>query len=238
MIHCLHGAVGSHHDWSVFQDRFDDELNALDLWRFFDIDEPTLAEAGHKIAAQAVPGDILLGYSMGGRLALHALLADPKRWQAAIIISAHPGLTHGHQDRLANDQAWGQLALQNWEKFLQKWNDQEILASTPEGFHQAEASDQKAVSQSFHHWSLGKQGDLRSRLHEITCPVLWISGEKDPKFTTLAAEASALTPLAVHRTISSAGHRVPWDQPEEVAHQVRSFLAGPTDPPFTNSAFA
>lgn len=224
MIHCLHGAVGSFKAWENFREDLGHSMTPVDLWRFFDQATPTLAEAGQSICQTASSGDILLGYSMGGRLALHALITDPQKWKAAIIVSAHPGLTEEKEERRIKDLEWAALSARDWESFLQEWNQQSILDSLPEGLHQADISDQKNVSQSFENWSLGNQKDLRPELPKITCPVLWITGEHDPKFTTLAKEACELLPNSEHLVIANSGHRAPWDQPSKFRAVINDFL--------------
>ncbi len=225
MIHCLHGAVGSNRDWDLFKSTLSHEVNALDLWHLFDSETPSLAQAGQVIANRAEANDLILGYSMGGRLALHALLAAPKKWRAAIIVSAHPGLTGGCPDRIGQDLKWAELASRDWNSFLKKWNQQGILPSIGRGLHQATSNDQKAVVKSFRHWSLGTQEDLRDKLATITCPVLWITGEKDHKFTQLGREATSFLRGSRHAVIAGSGHRVPWENPQDFTGIVREFLA-------------
>ena len=81
MIHCLHGAVGSFRAWETLSQDLNESVNALDLWRLFDRSTPTLVEAGRVISEGAEFGDVILGYSMGGRLALHALTAAPEKME-------------------------------------------------------------------------------------------------------------------------------------------------------------
>lgn len=224
MIHCLHGAVGSPSDWEIFEHSLGEKTKPWHLWDFFKDPPPSLQSAGLTIANHAAQGDILLGYSMGGRLALHALLSAPATWRAAIMISAHPGLITGELERLSYDEQWATLAEDNWPSFIEKWNQQTILASPPPGLHQASRKDQSAVAASFRHWSLGKQKNLASSLSTITCPVLWITGARDEKFTHLGREISTLIPFVKHEIVQDSGHRVPWEQPDLFASLVRQFI--------------
>lgn len=228
MIHCLHGNLGSSRDWEVFDGKFDLEIVAPDLWSLIESGSASLPEAGAKIAEAAEKDDVLLGYSMGGRLALHALLAAPRKWRAAIIISAHPGLIEGHEARLVSDARWAGLARDDWEDFLKKWNGLDILAtksSTMPGLHQTGRDRQIEVARAFHDWSLGTQKDLRPQFPMLDLPILWITGEFDEKFTRLAKEAVALLPNARHLIVPTAGHRVPWEQTIPFASAVRGFLS-------------
>ncbi|MBT8043358.1 MAG: hypothetical protein KJO79_00280, partial [Verrucomicrobiae bacterium] len=83
MIWALHGAVGMAADWRVFAASLPPSfggLRRLDLWRFLDCCPMPLEKFGITLAEEIKridPEPTLLGYSMGGRLALHALLAQP-----------------------------------------------------------------------------------------------------------------------------------------------------------------
>ena len=46
-----------------------------------------------------------------------------------------------------------------------------------------------SVARSFVDWSLGTQADLTAELAKITCPALWLTGERDAKFTELRKAA-------------------------------------------------
>jgi 2-succinyl-6-hydroxy-2,4-cyclohexadiene-1-carboxylate synthase len=167
----------------------------------------------------------LLGYSLGGRLALHALTTKPENWEAAILLSPHPGLQSiaERAARLQQDKAWAARFLNDpWDQVMAEWNGQAVLAGTSASQPELEASGRQ-VAQAFDGWSLGRQQDLRPLLPSVKCPVLWITGELDEKFTALA-RACTLLPNGIHRTIPNAGHRVHLDQPSAVIDTVRAFL--------------
>jgi len=234
----LHGAVGMASDWRGIGRQLASHgvgTRAVDLWRFLDCCPMPLEEFGEKLSAEASgevmrgSGRVLVGYSMGGRLALHALLADPAPWQAAVIVSAHPGLEAEHERaaRRAVDADWASRALMgDWAGFLGDWSDQEILAGVDMG-DAGRASRlgqrRREIARSFVDWSLGNQEPLWERLGEIRLPVLWITGAEDAKFTTLAQRAVARMPDASHRVIGGAGHRVPWQQEAAFCDAVARF---------------
>ena len=175
-------------------------------------------------------GRALLGYSMGGRLALHALLEIPHPWRAAVIVSAHPGLeSEGEREaRRAADAAWATRALAgNWQEFLTAWNAQPVLGGA---IRDPQASGglvirRREIARSFVDWSLGAQQPLWDRLHEITIPVLWVAGEHDAKFLDLAKRATALIPNSRLAVAPGSGHRVPWEVEEWLAAEVAGFLS-------------
>lgn len=236
---CLHGAVGMAADWRSLARNLAPagiSSRAVDLWRFLDCCPMPLTDFGQALNAEA-HGEIsrnnsraLLGYSMGGRMALHALLERAHPWQAAIIVSAHPGLENelDRASRRSADIAWATQALTgNWQQFLDAWNGQSILGPAPMREPQASGSlvmRRREIARSFVDWSLGVQEPLWDRLGEISIPVLWIAGENDPKFLALAQRAVSLMPHAQLATAPSSGHRVPWESDAWFANEIASFL--------------
>ena len=236
---CLHGAVGMAADWRELAKKLAPagiSTRAVDLWRFLDCCPMPLTDFGKALNAEAggeisrTNGRTLLGYSMGGRLALHALLEPDHPWQAAVIVSTHSGLEN-EADRAARrnaDITWATQALAgNWPQFLDAWNGQSILGPTPMRDPQGSGSlimRRREIARSFVDWSLGIQEPLWDRLGEISIPVLWIAGENDPKFLALARQAVSLMPNAQLATAPSSGHRVPWEAADWLANQIASFL--------------
>ncbi|BCX47051.1 2-succinyl-6-hydroxy-2,4-cyclohexadiene-1-carboxy late synthase [Haloferula helveola] len=256
-IWCLHGAVGMAEDWRDFSVP-GWAVKRVDLWRFLDCCPMDLAEFGAALnrEAEATQGrKVLLGYSMGGRLALHALLAGrderprssesaiggngprtsggarPYRgsWDAAVIVSAHPGLEDETQraERREKDAEWAAKALKGeWSEFLAEWNAQAVLATSDAELKMGDRGKlevrRNSVARSFMDWSLGAQAPLWNRLGRIACPVLWVAGERDTKFRELAERvASAGAGRSGHGLerdapatlwiAPGAGHRVPWE---------------------------
>lgn len=173
-------------------------------------------------------GKVLLGYSMGGRLALHALLDRPAGpWQAAVIVSAHPGLEDEQQrvQRRATDADWAAKALRgDWAGLLDEWNSQPVLADGPAPDRAGLIRRRQMVARSFVDWSLGAQAPLWSSLGGIKLPVLWVAGMRDRKFADLAERAAGLMPDAELWVAEAAGHRVPWLAGEAFVTRVAEFL--------------
>lgn len=234
MIWALHGAVGMAADWRDFAQKLPKrfgEPRRVDLWRFLDCCPMSLKETGRAIATEISHIDkapILLGYSMGGRLALHSLLEKPNIWHAAIIVSAHSGLENesDKEARREKDAEWSALALKSdWGDFLQRWNNQSILSDSQILPERSALKDRRAsIARSFIDWSLGQQENLLERFNQIHCPILWVTGEDDDKFIQLARKAVNQLPNAKHEIVSHAGHRVPWEQPMAFSQIVQKFL--------------
>lgn len=234
----LHGAVGAVSDWRSFASRLGERRigsRAVDLWRFLDCCPMSLDTFGKALDAEASgssrPSKVLVGYSMGGRMALHALLEDQHPWQAAVIISAHPGL-EDEMERCARrerDAAWASRALTApWSEFLAEWQSQPVLAGTEIRDNASSsrlAQRRREIARSFVDWSLGAQQPLWSRLSEIRIPVLWVAGEWDETYTLIAQRATSLIPTARLAIAPSCGHRVPWLAEDWLVEQIAGFLA-------------
>lgn len=238
---CLHGSVGMPADFRELSRnlaRSAISTRAVDLWRFLEAGALPIQHFGKALNDDAGgevfrgSGRSLLGYSLGGRLALHSLLEKNHPWQAAVIVSAHPGLEN-EAERLARrtqDSAWAAKAFAgDWRQFLEQWNAQPILGSgairDPEAAQRLIAR-RREIARSFVDWSLGAQTPLWDRLGEISVPVLWVVGENDVKFRAIAERAVPMIPhgkLAI-AIAPASGHRVPWEAGEWFAETVAGFL--------------
>lgn len=241
-IVALHGFLGLPSDWdSVFTEDFTAEfpVEAVDLWPstrelystngFADWSRAFLSQEETRSQKP-----ILLGYSMGGRLAMHAALRAPEKWAGAVFVSAHPGLA-SFEERVArtlNDQKWAQRFLKEpWDDVIRDWNSQAVLQ--PPGPELAPEAiplkprlesefDRQALALAMQFWSLGNQTDLRERLRGLPIPILFVTGELDTKFTSLIRDLK-LPEHHRHEVVARAGHRVPWDQPQAFREVVRRF---------------
>ncbi len=226
---CLHGAVGMAADWQGFSVP-GWAVKRVDLWRFLDCCPMTMPEFGRALntEAKAEAGKkILLGYSMGARLALQSLLQGGP-WDAAVLVAPHPGL-ESERERAARREAdaeWGSLALSGkWEEFLERWEDQPVLGGS--GFpadRRSLVGRRREVARSFIDWSLGAQDPVWEKLGGIACPVLWCAGERDAKFRALAERAVPGLPEGELWIAPGSGHRVPWEAPEAFRAKVGEFL--------------
>jgi 2-succinyl-6-hydroxy-2,4-cyclohexadiene-1-carboxylate synthase len=245
----LHGAVGSASDWRSFASRLAAEKigsRAVDLWRFLE-DEPMSMDAfGLALNAEATATRkrprVLVGYSMGGRLALHALLQPGHPWDAAVLLSTHPGLESdaARAERCARDAAWATRALTlGWTDFLTDWQAQPVLAGA--SIRDASASSRLAqrrreIARSFIDWSLGTQRPRWDELATISIPVLWIAGSDDVAYVERAKRAASSMPHARVAIAPACGHRVPWHAEDWLADEVARFSAAAPPPTPTKHA--
>jgi 2-succinyl-6-hydroxy-2,4-cyclohexadiene-1-carboxylate synthase len=201
VITALHGFLGAPSDWNFLRDAG------------FSIDTPPL---------DAIPsrGGTLLGYSLGGRLALHALFAGA-RYDRAIFISTGLGIEDesARAARRASDEAWAhRFESDDWDSVIKDWNAQPVLAG-PALPRTRDDYDPRALRE----WSSAVLLPVASRLHELTIPTLWIAGARDTKYVAEAHRAASLAPNARVAIVENAGHRVPWERPEAFIEIVREW---------------
>ena len=199
VITCLHGFLGNPHDWDFLRDAG------------LAIETPPL---------DAIPphGDTLLGYSLGGRLALHALLAGAQ-YKRAIFVSTGLGIEgdDARAARRAADEAWARrFETEDFDSVLAAWNAQPVLAG-PALTRTRDDYDPRALRE----WSSGSLQPVASRLHELTIPTLWIAGALDVKYVAEAKRAVSLAPNADLAIIEDAGHRIPWQKPREFMERLQ-----------------
>lgn len=213
-IYALHGFLGKPSDWQKSLPN----AAAVDLFRG---PVKNFEEWAKQFNASVLSESFIVGYSLGGRLALHALIQNPKVWKGAVIISANPGLANesDRQQRIIHDRKWAKRFLNDpWEKLMDDWNNQTVFSSDKRIERKESDFDRAILSAVMEEWSLGKQRYLPPLISALPVPILWITGERDPK----AARGLAFAhPKSRELTIPLAGHRVPWDNFQE---QFQQFL--------------
>lgn len=159
---------------------------------------------------------ILMGYSMGGRLALHAFIQDSSLWNSAIFLSTHPGLKSSEEKKLrfANDEKWAKrFQTEPWEPLMQDWNSQPVFKNSVLPHRPESAFDRQKLSEDFTGWSVAHQEDLAPAIQKISKPFIWAVGEHDTKFINVS-------PSKPH-IVANCGHRIPYDRPESINRLIK-----------------
>lgn len=224
LIIALHGFLGLPSDWEQWHQRNAPHHQILtpSLWSDpllncnFSFNEWThnFISAVTKFRQQGFQVE-LWGYSMGGRLALHALMAAPDLFKKAMIISANPGLETEElrTDRLKKDLIWSEkFATQEWNSLMQEWNQQPVLlesAVLSPKFQRHEVDfNRLSLSKALNHWSIARQKNFWPELSSLKLPIEWHVGALDSIYLNMAQRAAQLNPhiqLMIHE---NSGHRL------------------------------
>jgi 2-succinyl-6-hydroxy-2,4-cyclohexadiene-1-carboxylate synthase len=233
MIWCLHGFLGRGADWDALRARWDPDLPRLRTPNLFSHPprHESLTAFGARFADEVAHVDsapIILGYSLGGRLALHALVARPSLWRAAVIVSAHLGLRQPAERaaRVADDARWAaRFRTDSWGAVTDDWNARPVFGGRPTATSRPRSAyDRDALAAALTEWSLGQQEPLDDRLADLALPIFWVAGEGDARFVAegeRARQACARVELAL---APGAVHRVPWEAADWFAREVAGFL--------------
>jgi 2-succinyl-6-hydroxy-2,4-cyclohexadiene-1-carboxylate synthase len=183
----------------------------------------------------------LLGYSMGGRVALHFALAARTRIRHLILESASPGIEDAAERgrRAESDAALAERILANGiEAFVAEWEQQPLLALQP---HVPEAIRQRqralrllnnptGLANSLLGMGAAQQVPLWSRLGELDMPVQLIVGQADARYVGLAERMRQSLPRAELAVLPMAGHTAHLDQPEGFLRIVEQTLTNRVTP--------
>ena len=243
----LHGFSGDCSTWDETARRLGDGfgLIAIDILGHGASDSPADAASYRmeSVAAdiidvldQACPAPPrLLGYSMGGRLALFLALRYPSRFRSVILESASPGLADeaARAERRRQDDALAdRIEAKDIQRFVDHWEGSPIWASQAR-LPAAILSRQRAqrlrnsplgLANSLRGMGAGAQPSLWPELSHLSLPTLLIAGQLDDKFRRINGEMLGLIPAAEMTVLESAGHNVHLEQPKQFCDRLRSFL--------------
>ncbi len=172
---------------------------------------------------------ILVGYSLGGRLALHAVLNDPGLWAGVAIVAADPGkgTPAEKKKQLERDRRWAaRLLNEPWDAVMADWEQLPVFQGRKPATPRAGSEKVKdVIAHAFEAYSKGRQRDLIPWLEGvINPPILYISGEADAKYRAIGEELQGRCPAVRHVSVQGAGHRVPWEAPGAFLDALMPFI--------------
>ena len=175
---------------------------------------------------------VLLGYSMGGRLALRAALDHPGTVRALILVGATAGIEDAAERearRLADEALADRLERIGLDEFVQEWLAMDMFAGLADWARfddQRRRNTAEGLAQSLRHAGTGTMAPLWDRLHELRRPVLCITGEHDERYGALARRLVAgIGANATHVEIPGAGHAAHLEQPDATIAAVLRWLS-------------
>jgi 2-succinyl-6-hydroxy-2,4-cyclohexadiene-1-carboxylate synthase len=154
-----------------------------------------------------------VGYSMGGRYALRLALDQPHVVERLVLVGASPGLASPGERtvrRLADEALAHRVESIGVAAFVDEWLAQPLFAGLPPEMRfmtQRLRNTAAGLASSLRRAGTGAQEPLWSRLGSLAMPVLLVTGERDDKFTAIAAQmAERIGPSASTVVLPGVGH--------------------------------
>lgn len=185
----------------------------------------TWTERLAEVRGVAPPGSVLVGYSMGGRLALHAAVTEPERYAALVTVGAGPGI-EDPADRAARRTADELLAA--WvertaiEEVVDHWESLPVFEGQAPELVAAQrpgrlSHDPAALAILLRSGGQGVLEPLGAELPRLKMPVLALSGERDVPYVEAAERMVALMRRARAVSVPGAGHAAHLECPAQTA---------------------
>jgi 2-succinyl-6-hydroxy-2,4-cyclohexadiene-1-carboxylate synthase len=225
----VHGFTQTGRSWRPVTDalasRF--EILTVDLpghGRSTTVDAADLEQAG-RLLADSVGEANFVGYSMGGRVVLHAAFQAPASVRSMVLVGVSPGIEDERERadrRRADDTLADRLEGRQGEPlplgdFLDEWFAKPLFTNLPNdarGRAAREENTTAGLARALRRLGTGTQIYDAHRLRGLSMPILLVAGERDTKFRELSARmAEVIGNNAKTAVVDSAGHAVPFENP-------------------------
>jgi 2-succinyl-6-hydroxy-2,4-cyclohexadiene-1-carboxylate synthase len=186
-----------------------------------------------EIEAAASSGAALVGYSLGGRLALHAALrAEPGRFGPLALVGASAGIEDPRErgERRAADARFADwIEANSIEAVVAHWERIPALAGQPPELVAAQrparlAHDPARLATLLRSAGQGAVEPVWDRLERLDAPLLAVAGERDRAYVAAAERMATLAPRGRAVVIPGAGHAAHLEQPDAFAGALLEFL--------------
>jgi 2-succinyl-6-hydroxy-2,4-cyclohexadiene-1-carboxylate synthase len=194
--------------------------------------EPVTREAVlDDLEALAGRGSVtLVGYSMGGRIALHGALCWPERIESLVLIGASPGIAdQAERDdrRRADDRLADEIERSTIEGFEERWAQTPVLAGVSAEVRSRARADRLrnrpvGLARALRGLGAGALPSAWERLGELRMPVALVVGEGDAKFRQIAESMRRSIADARVEIVPGVGHAVHLEAPGRVAEIIAS----------------
>jgi 2-succinyl-6-hydroxy-2,4-cyclohexadiene-1-carboxylate synthase len=205
-------------------ERYPSKVLDFGTWTF----EERLAEIG----AAAPDGSVLVGYSMGGRLALHAALRSPSHFRGLVVVGASAGIDdeRARERRRASDEelaAW--IESRTIEEVVARWERNPVFATQGASLVAAQRAGRLAhapgdLAQLMRSAGQGACPPVWRELAQLDLPVLAVAGADDRDYAAAAERLARTLPRGRALVVAGAGHAVHLERPEAVRDAILGFV--------------
>jgi 2-succinyl-6-hydroxy-2,4-cyclohexadiene-1-carboxylate synthase len=188
----------------------------------------------HTLDELEVERPVIVGYSMGGRLALYLALRYPEHCAGIFLESTSPGLMSAEERkarRAADEEKAKRLESGDFEKFLWDWyrqplfeplaNDERLLRRTIEA---RRCNDPVELARSLRGMGTGNQPSLWKELEGLAVPTLAVAGGLDGRYAEISSRMASVSQRVEAVVIAGVGHDVHDEAPAEYAALLGRFL--------------
>ena len=185
-----------------------------------------------EIAERVDDGDVVVGYSMGGRLALRAALRRPGKFGALVLAGTSAGIEDDRaraERRLADELLAAWIEEHTIEDFAARWEAEPVFASQPPELRAAQrpgrlSHEPARLARLLRSAGQGMFEPVWHELERIDCPVLAVAGELDTAYADAAFRIAERVRRGRARLIGGAGHAPQLERPEEFSAVLLDFL--------------
>jgi 2-succinyl-6-hydroxy-2,4-cyclohexadiene-1-carboxylate synthase len=197
-----------------------------------DFETWTLDERVNELLAATPAGAAVVGYSMGGRLALHAALREPDRFGALVLVGVTAGIEDPaeREDRRRSDESLAEwMERRSIEEIVQRWEASPVFATQSAALRERQrpgrlSHDPERLARLLRSAGQGASPPVWSRLGDLRCPVLLTAGDHDRRYATAARRMAERIPHARVRLVPDAGHAPQLEAPDTFTTLLREFL--------------
>lgn len=184
--------------------------------------EPVTLEAAIGDVAALAPGAFtLVGYSMGGRIALHVARALPERVERLVLVGASPGIANPAERavrREADERLADEIERRSIRDFARRWASNPVLAGQPGWVQEDRLRNTPAgLARALRALGTGALPSLWDDLADLRMPVVLVVGERDHKFRAIADEMAAAISDVDLIVVPAVGHAAHLEAPAAIA---------------------
>jgi 2-succinyl-6-hydroxy-2,4-cyclohexadiene-1-carboxylate synthase len=171
----------------------------------------------------------VVGYSMGGRIALHAALREPDRYAALVLVGVGAGVADREKRRRADEALADWMEERSIDEVVDRWEGQPVFATQSAELRARQrpgrlSHDPRLLAKLLRSAGQGAMEPVWDRLHTLRCPVLLVAGAQDRPYAQAAQLMAERIPTARVRIVPGAGHAPQLEQPRLLAELLDEYL--------------